>query len=108
MHTCQSNCIGVMLTASASCVLRDAPLRGAPQDDENLYVATIPYRHPEEARSAVSKDASRPVRDSGGPRQAVENSPFPEICAGRSAKGAVQGVSGTSPALDSRLRGNDE
>ena len=36
---------------------------GAPQDDGNLYVATLSYRHPEEARSAVSKDALRPVRD---------------------------------------------
>src|SRR6185437_16992290 len=36
---------------------------GAPQDDGNLCVATISYRHLEEARSVVSKGARRPVRD---------------------------------------------
>ena len=46
-----------MLTG-ASCVLREALLQSAPQDDEYLYVKLKTYRHPEE----LTKPASRRMR----------------------------------------------
>src|SRR3984893_35763 len=45
------------------CVLRDAPLRGAPQDDESVFLALETYVILRGREAAVSKDASPRVRD---------------------------------------------
>src|SRR5437763_16167194 len=37
------------------CVLRDASLRDAPQDDEDLFMVSNSYRHPEEAAQRLSR-----------------------------------------------------
>src|SRR5205814_1560392 len=42
-------------------VLRDAALRAAPQDEENLCVTLKAYPHPEEAAKRPSRRAHQPV-----------------------------------------------
>jgi len=49
------------LAGSALCILQDAPYR-ALLSDEGFGDAIIDFRHPEEARSVVSKDARRRCR----------------------------------------------
>src|SRR5258707_13761246 len=49
--------------ARALCVLRDAPLRGTPQDDESVFLALKAYVILRGREAAVSKDAPPRVRD---------------------------------------------
>src|SRR5712671_6492113 len=49
--------------ARALCALRDAPLRGAPQDDESVFLALKAYVILRGREAAVSKDAQPLLRD---------------------------------------------
>src|SRR5207237_860676 len=49
--------------AARLCVLRDAPLRGAPHDDERVFLALKAYVILRCREAAVSKDARPQVRD---------------------------------------------
>jgi alanine racemase len=53
--------------ATAPCVLRDAPPRGAPQDEDHLYMASKTYPHPEEAAQLPSRRTRRRLSESQAP-----------------------------------------
>jgi alanine racemase len=53
--------------ATAPCVLRDAPLRGTPQDEDQLYMASKTYPHPEEVAQRPSRRTHRSLAEAGAP-----------------------------------------